>query len=226
MKPANIPFTGFTPETFLFFRNLKENNYKPWFDEHKQIYESEVLSRLKSLISTLSPAMHTIDSEFDFRTNRILSRIYRDIRFSHDKSPYKTCMWITFQRMVPEWQNFPAFFMEISDEGYAYGMGLYGSKKKILDDLRERIIFDPEHFKSITEIVFKNNFSLGGETYKRPVKNDLPEYFQPWFEYKNAYVIKIRPEGKELYSEKFADQLINDFTVMKPFYEFLMDVCD
>ena len=221
-------FTGFTVETFQFFKDLKENNNKPWFDEHKKVYESEVLDKMKALVVAMTPAMQSIDSKFDFRPNRVLSRIYRDVRFSHDKSPYKTHLWMTFQRFVPDgrWEDFPAFFIEISGENYVCGMGLYGSKKKILDSLREKISYEQAHFEEITKPVHARGFELGGETYKRTVKNDLPEYFQPWFEHKNAYVIKTCPVGKEMLSEKFAQILSDDFLAMKEFYEFFVDACD
>ncbi|MCL2650201.1 MAG: DUF2461 domain-containing protein [Candidatus Azobacteroides sp.] len=225
---STLQFTGFTPATIQFFKDLKSNNNKPWFDAHKPVYVSEILNRMKTLIVALTPAMQSIDPKFDFNPNKILSRIYRDIRFSPDKTPYKTHLWMTFQRFIPDgqWESFPAFFMEISEEGYDYGMGLYGSKKKIIDNLRERIIDEPDHFREITEPVLKRGFNPEGETYKKPVKNDLPEYFQPWFNYKYAYVIKTCPVGKEMFSEKFAEILADDFLTMKPFYEFLVDACD
>ena len=221
-------FTGFSKETFQFFKDLKENNNKPWFDEHKKVYESEVLNRMKALVIAMTPVMQSIDSKFDFRPNRILSRIYRDVRFSYDKSPYKTHMWITFQCFIPDrqWENFPAFFLEISETGYDYGMGLYGSKKKILDSFREKITYDPDYFREITEPVLKRGFNPGGETYKKPIKNDLPEYFQSWFSHKNAYVIKSCPVGEEMFSEKFIEKLADDFSAMKPFYDFFVDACD
>ncbi len=220
-------FTGFTPETFQFFRDLGENNCKPWFDEHKYIYEQELLQPLKSLVTAMTPAMYEVDKQIDFRPNRMLSRIYRDTRFSHDKTPYKTHMWMTFQRLVPEWQNFPAFFMEISADGYLYGMGLYGSKKKIMDDLRERIEYQPEHFREITrDLTGKSGFILEGEQYKRPLKNSLPEYFQPWMQRKSVYIYKKCPVGNELFNSGFADFLSSEFTSTKPLYDFLADVCE
>jgi len=225
---TTLNFTGFTPATAQFFKDLTENNNKIWFDEHKSIYESEVLNRMKALIIALTPAMQTIDPKFDFRQNKVLSRIYRDIRFSHDKSPYKNHIWITFQRFIPDgrWEDFPAFFMQISANSYDYGMGLYGSKKKILDSFREKIMFEPDHFRAITESVLARGFHPEGETYKKTIKNDLPEYFQPWFRHKYAYVIKSCPIGEEMFSEKFVDILADDFSAMKAFYEFFVDACD
>ena len=220
-------FNGFTPETFQFFKDLAENNFKPWFDEHKYIYELELLQPLKSLVVAMTPGMYEVDSQIDFRPARTISRIYRDTRFSHDKSPYKTRMWVTYQRVVPEWQNFPAFFVEFSAEGYFYGMGLYGSKKKIMDDMRERIEYQPDQFKKITEdLIGKHGFTVDGEQYKRPLKNDLPEYFQTWMQRKSVYVYKKCPIGKELFDPAFAEHLASEFALTKDLYDFFVDVCD
>ncbi len=226
MKSSTV-FTGFTPETFQFFRDLEENNCKPWFDEHKYIYELEVMQPLKALVVAMTPPMYEIDSQIDFRTTRVLSRIYRDIRFSYDKTPYKNHMWITFQRMVAEWQNFPAFFMEIGGNQYQYGMGLYGSKKSLMDSFRDRVEYEPNRFREMTEdLTGKYGFTLEGEAYKRPLKNDLPEYFQPWMQRKSVYLYKKKEIGKELFDAGFAQFLAGEFALMKPLYDFFVDVCE
>ncbi|MDR2627686.1 MAG: DUF2461 domain-containing protein, partial [Dysgonamonadaceae bacterium] len=154
-------FAGFTPAAIQFFRKLEENNCKPWFDANKYIYEKEIVQPFKALVIALTPAMYAIDPRFEFRPHRVLSRIYRDIRFSYDKTPYKTCVWITFQRPVPDWQNYPGFFMELSAKGYVYGMGLYAAKKQVMEDFRSKVEYDPDHFRSITrDLTGKRGFSV------------------------------------------------------------------
>lgn len=226
MKKAD-QFTGFSPATIQFFKDLRENNNKPWFDENKHIYESVLLKPLKALVLAMTPGMYAIDSQIDFRTTRVLSRIYRDVRFSYDKSPYKAHMWMTFQRFVPEWENFPAFFTEFSAEGYRYGMGLYGSKKKVMDSFRSKVEYEQDHFKEITKnLTTKYGFKLEGEEYKRPLKNDLPEYFQTWVQRKSSYLIKNCPVGEEMFSEELVQVLVDDFTAMKQLYEFFVDASE
>jgi uncharacterized protein (TIGR02453 family) len=221
------PFSGFSPETFRFFHDIKENNYKPWFDEHKLIYETEVLQPVRSLVLAMTPAMYSIDSQMDFRPQKIVSRIYRDIRFSPDKSPYKTCTWITFQRITPNWDGFPGFFWEISETGYQYGMGLFMAKKKIMDRYRDAVEYDADGFKKITEkLIAKQGFLFGGDEYKRPVPNDLPEYFQAWLQRKTIYLYKNQPVGKELFDENFARYLSDEFLALQDFYNFLVDICE
>jgi len=219
-------FTGFSQKTFDFFAGLKENNYKPWFEENKAVYEQEVLHPLRALALAMTPVMYSIDPKMNLQTNKIVSRIYRDIRFSSDKSPYKTNMWITFQQNVANWEDFPGFYMEINEEGYQYGMGLYMAKKKVMDDYRAKIEYEPESFRQITEdLLLKYRFILGGDEYKRPISNTLPDYFQTWIQRKSIYLYKICPIGKELFDDGFAQHLLKEFVLLQPFYNFLLDAC-
>jgi len=225
MKPIE-KFTGFSQKTFNFFAGLKENNYKPWFEEHKAVYEKEVLQPLKSLVLAMTPAMYSIDSQMNFNPNKVVSRIYRDIRFSTDKTPYKTNMWMTFQRMVPNWEAFPGFYLDINAEGYQYGMGLYMAKKNIMEEYRAKIEYEPESFRQMTkDLTGKHRFVLGGDEYKRPVNNSLPEYFQPWIQRKSIYLYKDCPVGKELFDKGFAQHLSNEYALLQPLYDFLVEVC-
>jgi uncharacterized protein (TIGR02453 family) len=220
-------FKGFTPETFSFFNDLKENNYKEWFDEHKHIYEKEVLNPLKALVTTLSPVMYNIDPLFELRPHRCLSRIYRDIRFSKNKDPYKDFMWMAFQIPVTNdvWKDYPGYYLEISGEEYALGLGLFQPKKKVMDAFREEISYDAEEFRRVTQkAVLDRGYVINGEEYKRHIPNDLPEYFQPWIHRKGIWVSKHRPIGKELFSADFANLMKDDFVAMEWLYNFMKEV--
>ena len=228
---APSAFSGFSPETFQFFAELEENNCKPWFDEHKCIYESEVLLPLKALAKALTPFFASADPQMDFRPVKLISRIYRDIRFSHDKTPYKKHMWIAYQRpfqkQTAEWMSFPGFFMEIGKEGVTYGMGLFEAQKKIMDRFREMIEYRPEQFRKITDgLVEKQGFSIEGEAYKRPMKNNLDDYFQPWIQRKGIYLIKSIPVDRLLFSEQLAPYLEKEFAWLLPLYDFFVDICE
>jgi len=225
MKQKIGTFSGFSPETFKFFNDLKEYNYKPWFDEHKPIYEEEVLQPLKALVHVMTPVMYAIDSQINTNPNKIVSRIYRDIRFSKDKTPYRTAMWISFQRLLTDWENFPGYYLEISENGYQYGMGLYLPKKKEMDAFRSAIEYDPTHFRKLTEdLIGKHSFIIGGEEYKRPVNSNLPEYFQQWIQRKGVYLYKQFPIGKELFSVDFAKFMADEYTLLQPFYDYLVEI--
>jgi TIGR02453 family protein len=226
-----MTFNGFSPETFWFFEELEKYNYKPWFEEHKAIYQSEVLQPLKDFAVSMTPFFYQLDPLMEFRPNKMISRIYRDIRFSNDKTPYKKHMWIMFQRPFTkhgdEWTNFPGYYLEIGKEGANFGMGLFMGKKKTMDLYRDRIAYDPVSFREMTEgLREKHGFILGGEEYKRPLVNDLSEYFQPWMQRKGIYLTKNIPISEVFHSVDFIPFMENEFAYLHPFYEFLVDICD
>lgn len=222
----DLVFKGFTPKTFQFFKDLKENNYKEWFDAHKDVYEKELLNPLKALVTTLSPAMYNIDQSFELRPHRCLSRIYRDIRFSKNKDPYKDFMWMAFQIPVTNdiWKDYPGYFMDIRSTEYTLGLGLFQPKKKVMDALRDEIIYNAAEFQEVTQkTVLDRGYIIDGEEYKRPIPNDLPEYFQPWMNRKGIWVSKTKPIGEELYSAGFADIIKEDFVAMEWLYNFMKE---
>lgn len=221
-----LTFKGFTPNTFQFLKDLKENNYKEWFDENKHVYEKELLNPLKALVTALSPVMHNIDQSFELRPHRCLSRIYRDTRFSKNKDPYKDFMWMAFQIPVTNdiWKDYPGYFLEISATGYTLGLGLFQPKKKVMDAFRDEVTYDAEEFQRVTQAsVLDRGYIINGEEYKRPIPNDLPEYFQPWIQRKGIWVSKTRPVGEELFSADFANLIKDDFLAMEWLYNFMKE---
>lgn len=226
-----MKFNGFTEKTFWFFEELEKYNYKPWFEEHKAIYQSEVLQPLKDFAVVMTPSFYQLDPLMEFRPNKMISRIYRDIRFSPNKTPYKNHMWVMFQRpfikQSDEWTNFPGYYMEIGKEGVNFGMGLFAGKKKVMDLYRDRIAYDPQSFREMTEGMRETHgFTLGGEEYKRPIPNELPEYFQPWIQRKGIFLTKNIPANKVLTATGFVSLMEKEFSYLHPLYEFLVDICD
>ena len=217
------PFTGFTPETVSFLQELKVNNYREWFNERKDIYEETLLQPFRSLAAMLSPAMYNIDPQFELRPSKMLSRIYRDIRFSPNKDPYKTSMWLNFQRSTTHWEDFPGYFAELTNEHFMYGMGLFMPKRKIMDAFREEIEYSQDSFREMAGQALQAGFEVAG--YKRPLPNTLPAFYQPWIQRKSTYVVKTLPLSDErIYSEAIALQLINDFSQIADLYRFMIDI--
>lgn len=219
------PFNGFTQETITFLRELKENNDRDWFNERKEIYQASLLKPFRALALMLSPVMHNIDPLFELRPAKMLSRIYRDIRFSPNKDPYKTSMWLNFQQKATNWEDYPGFFAELGTEEFIYGMGLYAPKRKIMDAFREEISYSSDSFREMALKATSVGFTVEGEPYKRALPSDLPEFFQPWIQRKSCYLLKrISVNDPRIYSTAIALQLMEDFTEVADLYHFMMDV--
>ena len=221
-------FSGFSPESLGYFESLAANNNKVWFEGHRDDFDQYLMEPLKSLVSDLSGAMLAIDPELVVipAVDKTISRIYRDTRFSRNKSPYKTCLWITFKRLSPDWKTAPCFFFEISADGYRYGMGFYSATKETMDSLRRFIEAKPAELRKIVAVFGKQDtFTLEGDRYKRPLNPALPDDLQRWHGRKNIYFICQRPVDGRIFTRGIYDDLREGFGVLKPLYELLWRVC-
>lgn len=90
------PFEGFPQEGLDFLKKLKKNNNRPWFQKHKQVYDESVKFPMQCLIASLSERMAEVASEIEFNPRKSVFRIYRDVRFSKNKAPYKTSIAASF----------------------------------------------------------------------------------------------------------------------------------
>ena len=91
-------FNGFTKETFRFFRDLENNNTKEWFQENRTLYEKNVMEPAQEYVMEMGERLKSISPKIVAipKTDKSIFRIYRDVRFSKDKTPYKTHLGIFF----------------------------------------------------------------------------------------------------------------------------------
>lgn len=220
-------FHGFPPAAIQFLRTLRENNCKSWFELHKPDYQNDLLKPLQALVAGLGPLMLSIDPDLVVTPaiNRTISRIYRDTRFSRDKSPYKTCHWITFKRLRQEWKDYPAFFFEISPDSYRYGMGFYSASRQTMDNFRSTVDTNPKAFLAATSFYSKDKtFTIEGEQYKRPLRADISMELQDWYNRKSLYLVSNHQIDGSCIDKKLIRDLQQGFETLAPFYHYLCKV--
>lgn len=219
-------FNGFTDDTLIFLKELKNNNNKLWFEKNRYRYEKVLLEPFKLLVCELSPSMLKIDRDFETtpKIDRTISRIYRDTRFSKDKSLYRPNMWITFKRNNKEWKTYPAFFFELYHDWYRYGMGFYSANKEIMDKFRNKIENNINEFKKATTFLNDKIFLLEGEKYKRRINNNLPDEIQEWYQRKTFYLVCNRKINNNIFSNKIISEINVGFMTLAPLYGFLMEL--
>ncbi len=221
---ASDQFSGFSAETLGFLRGLETNNNKTWFEAHRSEYQEHLLRPFQLLVAGLSEPMLAIDPHFETRpaVDKTLSRIYRDTRFSRDKSPFKSRMWLTFKRPSRDWKTAPAYFFEISPDRYRYGMGFYSAAKATMDRLRQ--MMDDQN-REFLEVLSKYRdqgvFQIEGEQYKRIIDPDKPPEIQEWYQRKNLFLVCNRKIDDVLFSKELVDDLISGFGLLAPLYHFL-----
>jgi uncharacterized protein (TIGR02453 family) len=218
-------FNGFSPEALKFLRGLKANNNKRWFEAHRKDYEKYVLQPLRDLVTDLGDSMLDIDSRFEIApaVNKTISRIYRDTRFSKDKSPFRSTVWFTFKNRKKDWTTrVSGYFFELSVNAYRYGMGFYDAAPAIMSRFREQIDENPKEFlKAISFFPKQQIFVLEGEKYKRIIDKSKPENIQEWYQRKNMYLVCNRKIGDRLFSGELVDDLKDGFGLIAPFYRYL-----
>lgn len=178
-------------------------------------------------MTDLGDFMLGIDLSFEIApaVNGTISRIYRDTRFSKDKSPFRDCLWITFKGAGKDWARWSiGYFLEINATWYRYGLGFYDAAPDIMAQFRTQLDDEPEKFlKAIDFFDKQNTFALEGEKYKRPKGADKPEPIHTWYNHKSFYLCCKRKNDKAIRSGQLVDDLQAGFGVTAPLYHYLLD---
>ena len=127
----------FTKDAFQFFRDLKRHNHKDWMAAHRERYQASVVQPLKKLLEEMAPAVLDLDDRFETtgRRGANLSRINNDIRFSKDKTLYKTSMYLKFAAPLGGDQDSGELYVGISADSVTVGFRIYGGSKRKLSPL-------------------------------------------------------------------------------------------
>lgn len=219
-------FTGFTEDTFAFFAALRFNNNRAFFEENRATYENAVRGPLVALAEALVPSFLQIDPDLDVRTGRIVSRIYRDLRFSKDKTPYRDHMWLSFRQLREAPADSCEFYFGISAETAQWGCGFYHMMPTTMQTLRQKLIDEPKRVQAmLRKPAFADTFQVKGDTYVRQHKppEGMPAPLGEIYRKKVVYAEHIARDMKPLYSPDLVDTLVRDFAALKPFYTFLRE---
>lgn len=216
-------FIGLKPDALNFLQLLSQNNNKEWFSANRETWDQGLVAPLRQLVETLAPDMLLIDDLLEVRpaVGKTLSRIHRDTRFSHDKSPYRSNVWIAFKRPRKSLSDSPTFFFEIMPDSWRYGMGYYSASRTTMTRFRDHIADNPRSFLA-TVADIRTGFSLEGESYKRPlIKGQMPE-LADWYNKKTFALIDERRDMAALYSAELVDILREAFRRLAPLYQLLV----
>ncbi len=145
-----MAFAGFSRDFFKFFRDLKKNNERAWFEDHKERYKEIVVGPLQDFIIALAPKLEKVSPHFkcDPRPNGgSMFRIYRDTRFSKDKTPYKTNAGLQFRHLGGGDFRAPGFYMHLAPGEIFFGGGMYMPEPPALLAVRQAIAERPGEWK-------------------------------------------------------------------------------
>ncbi len=128
MRPSS--FAGFPKDAIQFLRSLKRNNRREWFQPRKHLFEQHVKAPMLELVAALNAEMARFAPEYVTDPAKALFRIYRDTRFSADKTPYKTHIAAWFRRRGAKDVHLGGFYFSISPEQIEVAGGLYHPERQ------------------------------------------------------------------------------------------------
>lgn len=162
----------FTPELFVFLGQLRKHNEREWFQKNKERYEREARDPFLRLIADLRPRLSTLSPHFvadPSPAGGSMLRIYRDIRFSKDKSPYKTSIAAHFWHAHGQGEECPAFYLHLEPGRSSAGGGVWRPPPEALEKIRKAIVAHPDRWKKAASVgSLRSGCGMVGESLKRP----------------------------------------------------------
>ncbi len=209
---------SFTPELFVFLRQLKRHNNRAWFEKNRSRYEQYLLQPALYFIGSFAPHLAKLSPHFvaDPRPSRgSLFRIYRDTRFSSDKRPYKTHVGIHFSHESGKDAHAPVFYLHLEPESCFAAAGVWHPDSVALTKIRGAIIADADKWAKV-----RKKIELEGDKLSRPPKGFNPSHrFIDDLKFKD-YVCSVELSEKQICGPNFERDFFKACKSMLPIVEF------
>ena len=226
MDQAGPRFVGFPKAGPKFLGDLRMNNYRQWFEEHRAVYDTAVKEPLLAFIRDLGAAFREFAPNIvaDPRVNGSMYRIYRDTRFSKVKVPYKTHAAAVFWPDGAGEHDAAGYYFQFDEKEYLAGGGVYMPEPEAVQRIRRAMVAKPGAFTAIVEaLAFRRTFGkVDGERLKRPPKGFDPAH--PLIEYlklKQFLVMTSGPITAAFHTRAFLGTVAKTFRTMAPFVAYL-----
>lgn len=218
------PFEGFPKKGIDFLKKLKRNNSRPWFQSHKDEYEEYVKFPMQCLIATLAQKMIDTAPEMEFNPKKSIFRIYRDVRFSKNKAPYKTNIAASFSMRGKKGPTEkPGLYVGIEPGQIFVGGGLYMPAGDQLKAIRRSMVDDPARFLAVVETPrFKSQIGEieGEKLQKAPLGFPKDHPMIEHLKHKQFFVGKVYDDAVCL-KPKFANVVASVFEDCMPLVRWL-----
>ena len=212
-----------TSNTTNFLKALSQNNNREWFQQNKEAYTKSHEEMIR-FAENLMEGLGKYDQLVPMSGKKSLFRIYRDVRFSKDKSPYKTHWAGSLKRDTPFLRG--GYFYRIEAEKAYIACGFWAPNSRDMKLIRDHISQDDKPLrKIISSKKFKDTFgSLEGEQVKTAPKGfskDHPAI--DLIRYKQLIVSKEYSK-KEMNKSGFVNQMVSDYRAIRPFFDYMSDI--
>jgi uncharacterized protein (TIGR02453 family) len=219
----NPGFAGFPPEGITFLRGLKRHNTREWFQPRKEIYEEKVKAPMLELVTALMQRMANFAPDYIADPNKAIYRVYRDTRFSKDKTPYKTHIAAIFKHRDLEKHSGAGFYFSVAPDEIEVGGGVYLPMPEHLLAIRNYLAENHEEFRRIaaSRDVRRLFGEVSGESLSRVPKGFAADHPAVDLLRMKQFLLFRTLEAPLATTPKLFRELVSRFQAMAPFLEFL-----
>jgi len=220
----------FSRKTIKFLKELEANNNREWFAVNKQRYEDEVRTPAFEYIDAMEKHMAKISPFIVVSSKKVggsLMRVHKDIRFSKDKTPYKTNIGINFRHARGRDVHAPGFYLHIEPSECFIGAGIWRPESNTLKNVRTLMDEYPKEWKKLSSsITSKGGFAFGGDSLKRPPIGFAKDH--PLLEdLKRKDVIAMQNfKVSDVYAKDFEKTTAKLFKAVAPLVKFICEADD
>lgn len=221
MTRSKLP--EFPKSGLRFLSSLKRNNRREWFLEHKEDYEQSVRQPMIAIIDALALELDTFAPEVIATPKVSLYRIYRDTRFSKDKTPYKTHVAASFPIKGVERHEGAGFYLHITPKEFLIGGGLYSPRPEDLAAVRDHVA---HHYRRLDAIVRARGFrrmfgDLSGEQLVRVPRGFPADHAAADHLRRKQFLASRLMSSDVVTTPKFSGIVIETFRMLHPLLRFL-----
>ena len=207
-------------DIFIFLKELTVHNNREWFKKHITTFRTAE-SNVKLFYSQLYDQLNNVDSIDNFK----VFRIYRDVRFSKDKTPYKTHFSGSFHRTKPELRG--GYYLHLAPNNESFiATGFWNPSKKDLFRLRKEFEIDSQDLRAI---IAEPRFKAVWGTLEGDELRSAPQGFNKQDQNidlirKKQFIFSKKYTDKEVLSEQFTQDVIDSFKAIRPYFDYISSV--
>ena len=206
-------------DIFSFFKKLEKNNNREWFEQHKPEFKT-LETTVKQFGEALKDQLNQHDSIDRFK----LFRVYRDVRFSKDKTPYKTHFGLTWHRTKPEYRG--GYYLHLKPNDIFLACGFWDPSPADLKRIRQEIDMDADEYRDIiNEPNFKRIWGeLQGDAVKTAPKGYAKDHPNIDLLRHKQHIFMVRYTEEDVAAADFLDRLDTALQAVRPFVDYMSAV--
>lgn len=213
----------FSSESVKFLRNLKTHNERDWFQPRKHIYDEHVKGPMLALIEIINGELEGIEPSFVTDPAKAMFRIYRDTRFTHDKTPYKTHSSALFWRKSVDRKGGAVLYVSVSPAEAVVAGGSYAPTPPELLAIRQHLAEHHQRFQKLLRVKsLREAFGeLKGDMLQRAPKGFDPEHKEIDLIKRKQWLLRSALDPKTITTDAFVPEVLRLIRLLIPFVSFL-----